>query len=169
MEYGQFVFCKKNYQFYRFIIYRPDIHLYLMEKISAETIIIGGVPFRTNLNYVEAWEKDFQNDYLTSSKDFSNFIQREKQEKLQEIVTPEKLLRKGRILQQQLDCMIRLNKPEDGIKSWKRAIRRNDKKIAHRIELQEMENQKVIDFYDGLLEQCLKQQKKEPTNPFFFE
>ena len=60
------------------------------------------------------------------------------------------MLDKKEYLEKQLECLIKNNKPIEHIKSWKRAIKRIDKKILARKEIFEKEQEKIKKYYNDI-------------------
>lgn len=121
MRFGEILFKTKNKEIFKYIMYREDLNVHILENLKMREL-------GYNL-YIEENSDNLNSNYIIGLKKIIELIEKQKYNELNNIIISDKLYIKKEILQSQLDCMIKNNKPQNHIDSHKRAIKRQNKKI----------------------------------------
>lgn len=164
MKYNDLVFKKSNFELYHFIIYREDLKIYVIEPLYAHNSLF------TLISYEEVKEEDFSDNFLTS---YENVLQFLEETRVEEIDKASKVLkrrlRKLSRLEFQLDCMKRHEASIEHIKSWNRAIRRENKKIERSRAKQDSELNRIETKYKKEFGYLARKKEEFKGNTFFKE
>lgn len=144
LEIGSPMFFKKENKFVTYIAYWEERNriVYAYDLFSLKRY--DEIPY-------SIFEKEFITDKEEVRKYIQDKIEKEKEENM--VTVPQKEFRKLEYLEQQIECMLKQNKPHEEIKRGERNIRRQNKKIKRYAE-RNQEIREEIDYkYVGLWEQ----------------
>ena len=162
MKYNDLIYEKATGKFYVYICYRPDLNVHVLCQNNKIRNI--------NLNkYIEIDKDKFYIDYCFSYETTKIFLKDELNEKIKNISIkiPEKILRKKKILEKQLACMKKMNADIEHIKSWERAIRRENKKIEKNKQRKESYKEELEKEFQEKLNALETKRKENLLNTFF--
>lgn len=162
MKYNDIIFKKSIHELYKFIIYREDLKIFVIEPLYAHNSII---PL---LLYEEIKEENFFEDFSSTYSSTIQFLQEKKETEISNVSKScQRKLKKLEKLKFQLECMKKHNASIEHIKSWERAIRRENKKIERAINKRNKELNEIELKYKKTLEYLDFYKEKYNENNFF--